>query len=188
MGSPHVLLCALCQVSDSEETDMQTSTVFLIGFVLCTASAFGQTESEIRDQIVGTWKLVSTEETTKDGTTRPFPAFGPHAKGFLMYQRDGHMCAELMNPDQAKRADPLHPTAVERAAAADGVFAYCGRYEIDAQQKRIVHLPDVATDPGYVGSRQVRPFSFEGGRLILSDEEKNGPSVARWKLVWEKAQ
>ena len=146
---------------------MQTSAVFLIGFVLCTASAFGQTESEIRDQIVGTWKLVSTEETTKDGTTRPFPAFGPHAKGFLMYQRDGHMCAELMNPDRAKRADPLHPTAVKRAAAADGVFAYCGRYEIDAQQKRIVHLPDVATDPGYVGSRQVRPFSFEGGRLIL---------------------
>jgi hypothetical protein len=45
----------------------------------------------------------------------------------------------------------------------------------------------VATDPGYVGSRQIRPYVFEGGRLILSDVEKDDPMVARWKIVWEKA-
>jgi hypothetical protein len=98
------------------------------------------------------------------------------------------VCAELMNPDRPKSADPLHTTAEEKAAAADGAFAYCGRYEMDAQQRWIVHLPEVATDPEYVGSRQIRPFSFEGGRLILSDIEKNDPSVARWKLVWQKAR
>ena len=145
-------------------------------------------QAEIRDRIVGTWKLVSTEETLKNGTTRPFLPFGPHAKGFLMYQRDGYMCAQLMNPDRPKWADPLHPTAQEKAAAADGSFSYCGRYEIDMWQKWIVHLPEVATDPQYVGSRQVRPFSFEGGRLVLSDVEKNDPSVASWKIVWQKVR
>jgi hypothetical protein len=54
------------------------------------------------------------------------------------------------------------------------------------KQKRIVHLPEVATDPGYVGSRQSRPYRFEGGRLIFSDVEKDDPSVARWQIVWEK--
>lgn len=149
-------------------------------------SGLSQTESEIRDQLVGTWKLVSAEQTLKDGATRPFPSFGPHAKGFLMYQRDGYMCASLMNPDRAKWAEAAHPTPEEKVAAADGTFAYCGRYEIDVEQQWLIHLPEVATNPGFVGSRQIRPYGFEGNRLILSDVEKDDPSVARWKIVWEK--
>ena len=166
---------------------MKTSALLLFGFVLCAAPALSQTESEIRDRIVGTWKLVSTEETMKDGTTRPMPSYGPHGKGFLMYQRDGFMCADLVNPDRPKWVDPVHATPEEKVAAADGTFAYCGRYEIDVKQKQIVHLPEVATDPGYVGLRQIRPYIFEGGRLILSDVEKDDPTVTRWKIVWEKA-
>lgn len=155
---------------------------------LCAASTLGESESEIRERIVGTWKLVSAEETMKDGGTRPFPLFGPHAKGFLIYQRDGYMCAQLMNPDLPKPADSVHATPEEKLAAAQGSFAYCGRYEIDVKQKWIVHLPEVSTDPGFVGSRQIRPFSFEGERLALSDVERDDPSVARWKLVWEKIE
>lgn len=167
---------------------MNRSALFLAGFTLCAAWVFGQTESETRDRIVGTWKLVSAEEITKDGATRPFPGFGPHAKGFLMYQREGYMCAQLVNPDRLKWADPAHATTEEKVAAAEGTFSYCGRYEIDVNHKWIVHLPEVATDPGYVGSRQIRPFSFENGRLVLSDVEKNDPTVARWKIVWEKVR
>jgi Lipocalin-like domain len=158
----------------------------LLGCALLHGAAFAQTESEIREQIVGTWKLVSTEETLKDGTTRPFLSLGPHGKGYLMYQHDGYMCADLVNPDRPKWADPLHATAEEKAAAADSTFSYCGRYELDVQHSRIVHLPEIATDPGYVGSRQIRPYVLEGGHLILSDVEKDDPSVARWKIVWEK--
>ncbi len=165
---------------------MKRNAFFLTAVILCAASTLGQTEAEMRDQIVGTWKLVSTEEVMQDGTTRPYPAFGPHAKGFLIYQREGYMCAELMNPDRPKPVDPRHSTPEEKIAAADGAFAYCGPYEIDMKQQQMIHLPEVATDPGYVGSRQVRPFRFDGRRLILSDVEKNDRSVARWTIVWEK--
>ena len=163
---------------------MKHSVLVLFGFAFCAASAFSQTESEIRDRIVGTWRLVSTEQTMKDGTTRPFPSSGPHGKGFLMYQRDGYMCADLVNPDRPKGADP---STEKKVAAEDGTFAYCGRYEIDVQQERIIHMPEVATDPEWVGSRQIRPYRFEGGRLILSDVERNDPAIKRWKIVWEKA-
>lgn len=165
---------------------MKFFALVLVGLVLYAGSACGQTESQIRDRIVGTWKLISMEETMKDGTTRPFPSFGQHAKGFLMYQRNGYMCAQIMNPDQTKSADPAHAAPQERLAAAGGSFAYSGRYEIDVEQQWIVHLPEVATDPGYVGSRQIRPFHLDGNRLILSDVEKDDPSVARWTIVWEK--
>ena len=165
---------------------MECSVPLLFGFALCAASGFGQTDSDIASHIVGTWKLVSTEETMKNGTTRPFPSFGPHAKGFLIYQRDGYMCALLMNPDRPRFADSARPTLQEKAAAADGTFAYCGKYEIDAEHSQIVHLPELATDPGLVGSRQIRPYRLEDGRLIFSDLEKNDPSVERWKIVWQK--
>ena len=137
-------------------------------------------QSEIRDRLVGTWKLVSTEETLKDGGTRPFPQFGARGKGFLIYQADGYMCAILVNPDGPKSAfDP-------KAPAADRAFAYCGRYEIDVEQKQIIHLPEVATDPNYVGSRQIRPYQFESERLIFADIEKENPTVSHWKIIWEK--
>ena len=123
-----------------------------------------------------------------DGTTQPFTAFGPRAQGFLMYQRDGYMCAVLVNPDREKWADPAHATVEEKVAAANGTFFYCGRYEIDVIQKQIVHIPEVASNPGYIGSRQVRPYEFEGDRLIFSDVEKHDPSISRWQIVWEKVR
>jgi hypothetical protein len=72
---------------------MKTSALLLFGFVLFATSVFSQTESEIRERIVGTWKLASAVDIMKDGSTRPYPTYGPHGKGFLMYQRDGYMCA-----------------------------------------------------------------------------------------------
>jgi len=142
---------------------------------------------DIHDRIVGTWKLVSTEQTMNDGTVQPFTAFGPQALGFLMYQRDGYMCAVLVNPEQ-KLTDPAHATLEEKVAARNGTFFYCGRYQIDVIQKHIVHIPEVASNPEYVGARQVRPYEFEGDRLIFSDVEKHDPGISRWKIVWEKVR
>jgi hypothetical protein len=144
-------------------------------------------QSDILDRLIGTWRLVSTEETMKDGSTRPFPAFGPHAKGFLMYQPDGYMCAVIMNPDRFKSADSAQATTEEKLAAR-GAFSYAGRYEIDVKQAQIIHLPEVASVAAFVGSRQVRPYRFEDGLLILSDVEKDDPAMARWKIVWEKVR
>ena len=104
-----------------------------------------------------------------------------------MYQRDGYMCAVLVNPDR-ELADPAHATVDKKVGAADGTFFYCGRYEIDVMQKKVVHIPEVASNPAYVASRQIRPFEFEGDRLIFSDVEKNDPSISRWKIVWERVR
>jgi hypothetical protein len=57
----------------------------------------------------------------------------------------------------------------------------------DVERKQIVHLPEIATARGYVGSRQVRPYQFEGQRLIFSDIEKQEADVESWKIVREKA-
>ena len=101
-----------------------------------------------------------------------------------MYTHDGYMCANLVNPDRPKWADVIHPTLEEKAAVADGSFAYCGRFEIDAVKKQIIHLPEVSSRPDYSGTRQIRPFSFENGRMVLSGVETEEPGAVRWKIVW----
>ena len=154
--------------------------------VICGSFISAQNQSQIRDRIVGTWKLVSTEYTMQDGSKHPYPDSGRNGKGFLMYARDGYMCAVMANPDRPKWMDPAHPTIEEKVSAADGSFAYCGRYEVDAQKNQIIHLPEVATAPPFAGSRQIRPFKFEDDRLVLSGVETEEPGAVRWKIVWER--
>ena len=154
--------------------------------VVCRRHAFGQSESEVRNRLIGTWKLVSTVETLKNGTTRE--TFGPHGQGFLMYEADGYMCANEVNPDRPKWGDTDRPTKEEALAAGNSTFAYCGRFEIDLQKNQVIHLPEIATDPGYVGTRQIRPYHFEADKLILSDTVTDDPEVVSWKIVWQKAK
>jgi hypothetical protein len=69
----------------------------------------------------------------------------------------------------------------------DNTYAYCGRYEIDEKQNVLVHLPEVATGPSYVGSRQLRPYRFDGNRLILSGgPNRESPDIVSWQIIWEK--
>lgn len=120
----------------------------------------------VRSQFLGTWKLVSTEDRLKDGTVRPYKDVGPHGVGYLLYAADGHMCAELTNPDRPKWDDP--PTAAQKIAAIEGLAAYCGTFKID--EFLMVHYPDVAWMPSYVGTEQRRPYRFENNLLIFSDK------------------
>jgi len=147
----------------------------------------GQDEAELRRKIVGTWKLAFEEDTLQDG--RKTHEFGANGKGFLMYAADGHMCAVAMNPDRPKWKNPANPTQQEKAEAFDGSYGYCGPYELDTKHNQLVHLPEVSTGPGYVGTRQLRPYQFEGNRLILSGGTvEDEPQVASWKVVWEKVR
>ncbi|HMI51007.1 MAG TPA: lipocalin-like domain-containing protein [Candidatus Saccharimonadales bacterium] len=49
----------------------------------------------VQVQFVGTWKLISTEEKLKDGSSRPYQDVGRRGIGYLIYTTDGHMCAEI---------------------------------------------------------------------------------------------
>ena len=145
------------------------------------------TTATVRSRFLGTWKLVSSEEKLRDGTARPFKELGPHGVGYLIYAADGHMCAVITNPDRPKWDDP--PTAAQQTAAIDGFVAYCGRYEIDEVQHVMWHYPEVAWKPDWVGTKQARPYRWDGDRLIFSDKwPDDGQGIDRWTIVWEKVK
>jgi hypothetical protein len=154
--------------------------------LVCAGCKHAETRS-IQQSLVGTWKLISTEEVLRDGHRGPYSDLGPNAKGYLIYAGDGHMCVELMNPTRPIwKNDEEHATDAEKVSAASGFTAYCGVYTTDEMNRTIVHSPDVAFLPNYIGTSQKRPYRLEGRRLIFSGAEPTG-DIESWSIVWEKA-
>ena len=136
-----------------------------------------------RDRFIGTWRLVSWEIREPGGAVRH--PFGKNTVGYLIYTADGHMSAEIMDPDR-RQSDPDFPleTAAaqtlpeaDRARAYDTYLSYCGTYTVEAD--RVVHHVKAGLIPSWTGSNQPRPCRFEGGRLIIGVGENT--------LIWERA-
>jgi hypothetical protein len=104
------------------------------------------------------------------------------------------MCAQLMKPGRQKWADSEHPTAAEAASALDGFNSYCGRFEIRESDRTIIHYPETAWSPGWVGSVQVRQYHFVSqDRFFFRGEEslpqKDGKTqVVVWTITWDRVK
>ena len=136
---------------------------------------------------LGTWKLVSSLETRRDGSVHPY-GFGPHPAGYLMYDATGHMCAQVVNTDRPKWKDPDHPTPEEIKTAFDGFGGYCGSYTVDGDTTTAVHIPEVPFDPNLPGQTKPRNYRFEDGHLIYSGTDKTDDGDVRWEMIWQKVR
>jgi hypothetical protein len=140
----------------------------------------------VRDKFVGTWVLVAAKNRMKDGSERFYPELGPNGKGYLMYTADGHMCAQLMNPDRPNWKDFNNPTDAEKISAIDGFAAYCGRYEIDEARAIMMHLPELAWSPNFIGTKQPRPYTFRGDEVTFAGKVSDEPEVEGYQITWRK--
>lgn len=139
--------------------------------------------------LIGTWRLVSAGNIHKDGRFEPFAEYGPHPIGYLMYDVTGHMCVSLANPNHPRWANADKPTDAEKIESFRVMFAYCGTYEIQEKEHRVIHRPEMASWPDYVGTDQVRPYRLEGNRLILSGHETApGDEASDYQIIWERVE
>jgi len=143
--------------------------------------------ASLHDNLVGTWVLVSARDRMKDGSERFYADLGAHGKGYLVYTADGHMCQQLMNPDRPKWKEFDKPTEAEKISAIDGFSAYCGRYEVDEEKGMLVHLPELAWSPNYVGTRQLRPYTLQDDLLTFAGKPLDEPEVESYSITWRRA-
>jgi hypothetical protein len=134
------------------------------------------------NELVGAWQLRRWQCTYEDGTTTE--PFGPDAEGLLLYSADGWMSACIMVPGRARlsTANPREAPELERAAAFDGYFSYCGRWRV--LDDRVQHEVTIALNPGMVGTLQLRHARLEGSELTLSAEEPAPSGSRRHRLLW----
>jgi len=160
----------------------------LLSVLLLSVSLLAQSAPTV-SQLVGTWKLVSIEDTMKDGTVQPSKQFGSHPRGFIMYEPDGYMCASIVNGDRPAWKDTAHATDAEKIAYYDTFIAYCGTYKLDSATSTVTHYPEIAWEPAYVGSTQPRPFHLEGNKLIITVTIGISDSAIQKRvLVWQRAK
>jgi hypothetical protein len=165
--------------------------VCLCPFTLSQNSDEYQPKGAVLNYFLGAWKLVSAEYKYPDGHTTPYPDVGPNGKGFLLYTPSGTMCAQLMKPDRPAWAKPVEPTPAEAAKALEGFVSYCGRFEVRESDHMMIHLPETAWSPNWVGTRQERPYHLANAdRFFFRGEDKgeNGQPGVVWTITWERVK
>ena len=141
---------------------------------------------EVISKLVGSWRLVSFHSQDSSGQTA-YP-FGKDAQGRLIYEPDGRMAVQLMNPTRPgfTSDDPLVTSEVEVRAAFGGYTAYYGTYSVNPDEQTIVHHIEAALLPNWVGTDQQRHFEFDGKYLTLKGPLLLGGVQGVVSLVWER--
>ena len=145
--------------------------------------------NKTNDAFVGTWRLVSTEFHSEDGSPVESP-YGSAPQGIIIYDAQGNMAAQVSQGDRKAFAvnDRKAGNDAETRAAFESYQAYNGRYRIDEQERVVIHTVTQALLPNWVGTEQRRHYTFEDGRLILRTPPMTiGGKSITGLLVWEKA-
>jgi hypothetical protein len=139
---------------------------------------------DIRQRLLGSWRLVTWEERTTGGEV-DYP-LGPDAVGQLTYSPTGQVSAQLVRPDQPRFADDdwRKATPDERADAWAEYFGYFGSYSIDEAAGAVVHHVEGTWFPNLVGTSQVRYYDLDGDTLTLDADTAWG----RVRIVWERVR
>jgi hypothetical protein len=140
----------------------------------------------LRDQIVGTWRMLSWKRILVESGAES-DALGPNPFGYINYSPDGRIMVFVLKSGRPKpKASP--PTPEEKLALFDTLFAYVGSYRVEAD--RVVHQLDGSWNELWTGTTQTRLLSFEEGRLIYTTPETVDPmdgKLCTYRVEFERA-
>lgn len=145
---------------------LSLSVIATLGFILLPGSVLSQPES-LKDQLVGTWRSVSTVVARKDGTR--LEPFGKQPAGILIFTANGDVALIVTRSDTPKIASSnrLEGTPEEYRAIMRGTHAFFGTFTADDDAKSFTISILGGTFPNEVGGQSKRTVT-----AISSDELK----------------
>ncbi len=145
---------------------------------------------KLRDQLIGSWKLLSYEERPVDGSPSFYP-MSENPMGIIMYTPDGYMSAQLMRPDRKNfvSGDWFDGTDAEYKQEASTYIAYSGPFHVDVEKQTLNHSMLVSLFPNWTGQTQPRVVKIEGDLLHLSSASpiRSGGKTVVSYLIWRRA-
>ena len=141
-------------------------------------TAGGQSAKSDKEQLVGSWTLVSLTAGEGDAET----PFGPHPKGSMMVDANGRFSITVVRSDLQTLASDNRMTGTpeENAAIVRGSIAYFGTYTIDEATHVITVDVEGSTFPNFAGGSQTRILSFDGDEVTyINPTPSNRGAVAR---------
>jgi hypothetical protein len=144
-----------------------TTTALLCLAVGLSATASLAQQKSLKEQLVGTWTLVSSDQVRPDGSK--LQQFGANPKGINVFDTNGHffliiassgslMIASADNPKNVS-IDPSKTNSEEFGGLNVESIAYYGTYTVnEAEKVAILHI-DASTFPNQVGTDQKRTIT-----------------------------
>lgn len=162
---------------------VMTSMVLCTGIVLSSGFATAQQKS-LKEQLIGTWTIVSNDNVAPDGTKRQL--FGPNPKGILVLAANGHYTQIIVHPDRPnfKVNNRLEGTPEENTAAVHGTTATFGTWSVDEASTTLIVRNEGGMFPNQVGTESKRSVTLAGDQLRIGNP--NPASGGRSELVWKR--
>jgi hypothetical protein len=128
---------------------------------LMSGSAVSQ-QGPIKQQLVGTWTLVSINRSS---------TFGTDPKGIAFFDDSGHYIIAVMRSDRPKYAvnDRSQGAVDENKATAQGTLTYFGTYSVSEADRTIAIHVVSSSFPNWDGADQKRIVTLTGDELKLAN-------------------
>ena len=156
------------------------------GLVLLSNSVVAQQKS-LKDQLVGSWTLVSTEITQTDGKKRQ--DLGANPRGILILDAGGRYASVQGRPDRPKFKTSgnarLDTPAAEFGEAARAFAANFGTWSIDEANKTLIRRFEAALVPNAEGTETKASVSLTGDDLKLTGTDRIGQ---RFEAVYRRTK
>ena len=154
----------------------------IAAILIAMASSVLADDAELRQKIVGTWKLVSVvyeDQVTKERT----PVLGEHPRGRQIATADGRWLALVTAENR-----PVPTNEAERARALQSMIAYTGRYRVE--DGKVITKVEAAWNEAWVGGEQTRFIRFEADRLFIESPPMPHPNVnnkvVKVIVIWDR--
>ena len=154
-----------------------------LGASMVRFDALGQKQS-FKEQLVGTWTLLSWEQKKGDGTK--VERYGTSPKGIAFFDAGGRYIITVMRSDRAKYASNAmwQGTPEENKETAEGTITYFGTYSIsEADSSMAIHV-ESSSFPNWNGTDQKRFVAIAGDQLTLTVRPPTGDVV---DVIWKRA-
>lgn len=161
------------------------ASMVAVGFALEAENALAQQKS-LKEQLVGTWKLVSNDNVAPNGEKRKL--FGSNPKGLVIYEANGWYAQIQINPDRPKFKGKtrLDGTAEENKALVHGTAGHFGTWSVDEASKTLTVRQEVNIFPNDDGLVAKRTITLTGNQLKVTNPNPSSGGTA--EIVWERVK
>jgi hypothetical protein len=146
------------------------STIGALSLVLLPGASLAQTKT-LKEQLVGTWLLVSNHITPPAGTKQQFYGAGGDPKGMLVLDAGGRYALVQGRPDRPRFKSAsrlqLEATPEELKATILGFGANMGTWSVNEADKTLIRKYEIALIPNNDALERKDAVTLAGDELKL---------------------
>jgi lipocalin-like protein len=161
---------------------LSLSAIAALGLSALPGNAVAQ-QKTLKEQLVGTWTLVSAEAVEPNGTRMPLVK-GTDVKGLQIFTDSGKVSFQLIG-GHAKIAsnDPMKMTPDEMKATAESVLSYFGSYTVNEAEKSYAIQIESSSFTNQTANPAKRMVALTGDEMTVTNPGRlaGGQTITVWK-------